>query len=332
MAHDVFGLCTHIDDESVAPGSFKVKIDADGSVKVLTKGHLQFVSAAKKDLSADESNKNAKEGCGNGAGAGEQGATAEKAEGGGGTGGKPDNGDGRIDDESDKPMDPNEQNEEGGGTDENSADDDDTGTGEDDVNGTYKDGGNPSGECEVNDGANDATSKDPPIFALVVEAMKEQHSKYGLEPEGLALAWYKSLVRLRPFQFRACLRLSHSCAAARQELISQRKLAYVPKESVANVLAQVMMDARGVQIPADDGVCSGGSTLRVQQYVRDRITGYFFVVCAIYKPLLGARAAHRFFLCLMMLCLTMMGIYRPRAPDGMLCPCVTYTRDCRCAA
>eukprot|EP00965_Chrysotila_dentata_P083727 2762865-Pleurochrysis_carterae.AAC.1 len=61
-----------------------------------------------------------------------------------------------------------------------------------------------------------------------------------------------------------------------------------------------MMDARGVQIPPDDGVCSGGSILlRVQQHVRDRITGYFLVVCAICKPLLGARAAHHFFLCLM---------------------------------
>eukprot|EP00965_Chrysotila_dentata_P122300 4043067-Pleurochrysis_carterae.AAC.2 len=51
------------------------------------------------------------------------------------------------------------------------------------------------------------------------------------------------------------------------------------------------MDARSVQIPTHEGVCSGGGCLRVQQYVRDRSTGFFFVVCGIYKPLMSDNLA-----------------------------------------
>eukprot|EP00965_Chrysotila_dentata_P125764 4157516-Pleurochrysis_carterae.AAC.1 len=53
LKHDVFGFCTHIDDPNVAAGSFKVKVNADGSVEELTTGHFQFVSAASENVDAE---------------------------------------------------------------------------------------------------------------------------------------------------------------------------------------------------------------------------------------------------------------------------------------
>eukprot|EP00965_Chrysotila_dentata_P243906 6205674-Pleurochrysis_carterae.AAC.2 len=213
MRHDIFGLCTHIDDASVAPGSFKVRIDADGSVKELTKGHFQFDSAVAMNLSAGGSNENAKAGgcSGAGGGAAQQVAAADKAEQ-GGTHDTPGEGDGIFEDKSNKPTDCKEQEEEGGGDDDTAFNNHENDMG-DDINGTgtNTDGGQPPAEGESNAGEGESNAGegesnagkgelnagegDSEIFVQVIEAMKEQHSKYGLEANGLALAWLAYMLK-----------------------------------------------------------------------------------------------------------------------------------------
>eukprot|EP00965_Chrysotila_dentata_P228891 6196864-Pleurochrysis_carterae.AAC.1 len=54
LMHDVFGECTLVfADDSLATGSFKVKVLSDGSERELTRGHFGFVT---KSIDEDEGN------------------------------------------------------------------------------------------------------------------------------------------------------------------------------------------------------------------------------------------------------------------------------------
>eukprot|EP00965_Chrysotila_dentata_P104715 3458536-Pleurochrysis_carterae.AAC.1 len=118
--------------------------------------------------------------------------------------------------------------------------------------------------------------------------MQKQYEEYALELAGLELTFYKSLVRERlaatPSLYKSLERLT-SCSRSSN---APRKINAILHQGCTTFSTAGYADTRGVSTPRKNGSNANVAALRVGQYVRERSTANFLVVCRIYQPLLGA--------------------------------------------